>query len=90
MQKVQSCFQRVETKYLLTQAQAQAMLRGMRRRVRPDEYSRYTVCNIPIDGCRIFGIRLIIFSEKQNDLQEKSRNGTFFANHKLKVFLISV
>ena len=57
MQEVQSCFQRVETKYLLTQAQAEAMRRGMQGRVRPDEYSRYTICNIYYDTEDFFLIR---------------------------------
>ena len=57
MQEVQSCFQRVETKYLLTQAQAEAMRRGMQGRVLPDEYSRYTICNIYYDTEDYFLIR---------------------------------
>lgn len=57
MQEVQSCFQRVETKYLLTQEQAEAMRRGMQGRVRPDEYSRYTICNIYYDTEDFFLIR---------------------------------
>ena len=57
MHEVQSCFQRVETKYLLTQAQAETMRRGMQGRVRPDEYSRYTICNIYYDTEDFFLIR---------------------------------
>ena len=57
MYEVQNCFKRVETKYLLTQKQAQAVHRGMLRYVRPDEYSRYTICNIYYDTEDYFLIR---------------------------------
>lgn len=47
--KTQSCFQRFEKKYLLTRAQYDALLEGMRPYLQPDEYGRYTICNIYYD-----------------------------------------
>jgi SPX domain protein involved in polyphosphate accumulation len=49
MSAVQSCFQRIEKKYPLTAAQYHAMLSGMRAHMRPDRYSRYTLCNVYYD-----------------------------------------
>ena len=47
--KIQSSFQRFEKKYLLTQAQYELLLEGMSRYLRPDDYGRYTICNIYYD-----------------------------------------
>lgn len=47
--KIQSNFQRFEKKYLLTQAQYAALLDGMSPYLQPDEYGRYTICNIYYD-----------------------------------------
>ena len=49
MGEVQSCFRRVEKKYLLTRAQYEAMRRGMAPFVRPDAHARYTICNVYYD-----------------------------------------
>lgn len=49
MGEVQSCFKRVEKKYLLTMDQYEAMCRGMEPYVKPDEYSRYTIGNVYYD-----------------------------------------
>lgn len=46
---VQSCFRRVEKKYLLTQRQYEAMISGMRIHMRPDTYGSYTICNLYYD-----------------------------------------
>ena len=43
------CFQRFEKKYLLNRLQYEAMLEGMRDHMEPDEYGRYTICNIYYD-----------------------------------------
>ena len=48
--KIQSSFQRFEKKYLLTQAQYGLLLDGMSRYLRPDDYGRYTICNIYYDA----------------------------------------
>lgn len=49
MSGTQSCFKRVEKKYLLTQAQYRAFREGMAPYTKPDRYSRYTICNIYYD-----------------------------------------
>lgn len=47
--KVQCSFQRFEKKYLLTQTQYTALLDRMSPYMQPDEYGRYTICNIYYD-----------------------------------------
>ncbi len=47
--KIQSSFQRFEKKYLLTQTQYAALLRAAEPYLRPDEFGRYTICNIYYD-----------------------------------------
>ncbi|MGN1003977.1 MAG: polyphosphate polymerase domain-containing protein [Oscillospiraceae bacterium] len=47
--KIQSTFQRFEKKYLLTSAQYTALLDGMKPYLQPDEYGRYTICNLYYD-----------------------------------------
>ncbi len=47
--KVQCSFQRFEKKYLLTQAQYAALLDRMKPYMQPDEYGRYSICNIYYD-----------------------------------------
>ena len=49
MSDIQSCFKRVEKKYMLTRAQYQAMLAGMAPYMEADRYSNYTICNIYYD-----------------------------------------
>jgi len=49
MSGIQSCFERIEKKYLLTPAQYQAMIRGMAFYVQPDEHPRYTIGNVYYD-----------------------------------------
>ena len=49
MSSIQNSFQRVEQKYLLTPSQYEALRRGMASRVKPDVYSRYTICSIYCD-----------------------------------------
>ena len=49
MCEIQSCFRRIESKYLLSFEQYEAIRRGMAGHVRPDVYSRYTICNIYCD-----------------------------------------
>ena len=46
---IQSCFERVEKKYLLNWRQYQAMLKGMEPYMKADRYSNYTICNIYYD-----------------------------------------
>ena len=47
--KIQSSFQRFEKKYLLTPTQYTALLDGMSPYLQPDEYGRYTICNVYYD-----------------------------------------
>ncbi len=49
MTVIQTCFRRVEKKYLLTYAQYLAMKKGMAPYMRPDAYSHYTLCNVYYD-----------------------------------------
>ena len=49
MSAIQNSFQRVEVKYLLTISQYLALRRGMAAYVKPDVYSRYTICSIYCD-----------------------------------------
>ncbi len=49
MSAIQTCFRRVERKYLLTREQYSAIKRGMAAYVKPDEYSLYTICSIYYD-----------------------------------------
>ena len=46
---VQSCFERIEKKYILTPAQYRAIKQGMANYVKPDAYSHYTICNVYYD-----------------------------------------
>jgi len=46
---VQCCFQRYEKKYLLTPDQFAKVQDGMKPYMRPDEFGRYTICNIYYD-----------------------------------------
>ena len=46
---IQSCFQRYEKKYLLTQKQYQAMRSGMAPHMTADRYSNYRICNVYYD-----------------------------------------
>ncbi len=49
MSEMQSCFKRVEKKYMLTREQYRAMLFGMALHMRPDEHPRYTIGNVYYD-----------------------------------------
>lgn len=49
MSEIQSCFKRVEKKYMLTREQYKAMLLGMAFRMVPDEHPRYTIGNVYYD-----------------------------------------
>ena len=42
-------FERVEKKYFLTPAQQQALLAAAGARLAPDQYGRYTICNLYLD-----------------------------------------
>ena len=46
---LQCCFQRYEKKYVITPAQQEFLLSGALPYLRPDEYGRYTICNIYYD-----------------------------------------
>ena len=46
MSAIQSSFQRVEKKYILSYEQYEAMRRGMCGHVKPDEYSHYSIGNM--------------------------------------------
>ena len=47
--QIQSCFERYEKKYMLTPAQLRVMLTGMKAHMVPDQYGKYTICNIYYD-----------------------------------------
>lgn len=49
MNGIQSCFQRRETKYLLTQEQYEAMRAGMQDYMTPDVYGHYRIGNVYYD-----------------------------------------
>lgn len=49
METIRTCFERHETKYLITQAQYEAMKQGMAAHTVPDAYPRYTISNIYFD-----------------------------------------
>ncbi len=42
-------FKRVEKKYLLSNAQYEAIMRGIADKIRPDEYGESTICNVYYD-----------------------------------------
>lgn len=46
---LQCSFERYEKKYFLTPMQQQYLMHQIRSRVRPDDYGRYTICNIYYD-----------------------------------------
>lgn len=48
-QTIQRCFARYEKKYLISPAQYRALTAGMAGHMRPDEYGRYTICNLYYD-----------------------------------------
>ena len=47
--QIQSCFERYEKIYMLTPAQLRVMLTGMKAHMVPDQYGKYTICNIYYD-----------------------------------------
>ena len=64
------CFERYEKKYIITPRQQETILAGMALRTVPDEYGRYTVCNIYYDTP---DWRLIRASIGKPDYKEKMR-----------------
>ncbi len=46
---IRSCFKRYEKKFLISRAQYEAMLAGMRDHMDPDAHARYTICNLYYD-----------------------------------------
>lgn len=49
MSGIRYSFERYEKKYLLTPGAADELQEAMRERIRPDEYGRYSLCNIYYD-----------------------------------------
>ena len=47
--KIQSCFERYEKKYMLTPDQQRFLLDGMRPYMQADDYGEYTICNVYYD-----------------------------------------
>ena len=45
----QTCFKRIEKKYLLNRAQYYAMLNGIENTMEPDLYSHYAISNVYYD-----------------------------------------
>ncbi|MBR6090620.1 MAG: polyphosphate polymerase domain-containing protein [Anaerolineaceae bacterium] len=46
---IQTCFKRIEKKYLLNKAQYYAMLNGIENTMEPDRYSNYAISNVYYD-----------------------------------------
>ena len=46
---IRCCFERCEKKYRLTRSQQSFIIDGMREYMQPDEFGRYTICNIYYD-----------------------------------------
>ena len=46
---IQQSFERIEKKYILTQAQYRALLDGMNTYMKTDAYGQYTICNVYYD-----------------------------------------
>ncbi len=70
MSGIQSCFQRRETKYLLTQEQYEAVRAGMRAYMTPDVYGHYRIGNVYYDTA---DYRLIRASLEKPVYKEKLR-----------------
>ena len=49
MEDIRTCFERYETKYLITRAQYEALKRGMAAYTAPDVHPRYTISNLYFD-----------------------------------------
>lgn len=67
---IQSCFKRIEKKYLLSRAQYYAMLRGIENYMEPDQYSNYAISNVYYDT---YNYDLIRFSLEKPVYKEKLR-----------------
>ena len=70
MEPIRTCFERYETKYLITPAQYEALRQGMAGRVAPDFYPRYTISNLYYDTA---DFRLIRDSLEKPQYKEKLR-----------------
>ncbi|MCR4805615.1 MAG: polyphosphate polymerase domain-containing protein [Clostridia bacterium] len=46
---IRNCFKRYEKKFLISRAQYEAMLEGMKGHMEPDAHPRYTICNLYYD-----------------------------------------
>lgn len=49
LMKIQTNFNRYETKYLITKNQQETILKAIGERIKPDEYGKSTICNIYYD-----------------------------------------
>ena len=49
MEMIQTCFRRIEKKYLLSKAQYYAMLNGIENTMEPDHYTNYAISNVYYD-----------------------------------------
>lgn len=70
MEPIRTCFERYETKYLITAAQYEALKRGMAAHTAPDVYPRYTISNLYFDTP---DFRLIRDSLEKPTYKEKLR-----------------
>lgn len=83
--KMQFSFRRYEKKYMLTPEQLRGMLAGMKGHMRPDEFGRYTICNIYYDTD---DFRLIRASLEKPVYKEKLRMRSYgVPNDEDKVFV---
>ena len=57
MKMIQTCFKRVEKKYLLSRSQYYAMLAGIENFTEPDRFSNYSISNVYYDTCNFDLIR---------------------------------
>lgn len=85
MERIQTCFERYETKYLITPAQYEALKQGMAERTAPDVHSRYTISNLYFDTT---DFRLIRDSLEKPAYKEKLRLRSYgLASRQDTVFL---
>ena len=57
---IQTCFKRIEKKYLLSKAQYYAMLSGIENTMEPDFYTNYAISNVYYDTCNYDLIRTFL------------------------------
>ncbi|MBE6741575.1 MAG: polyphosphate polymerase domain-containing protein [Ruminococcaceae bacterium] len=83
--KIQTNFNRYETKYLITAEQQKAILEAVKEHIKPDEFGKSTICNVYYDTPDYLLIRRSLESPMY---KEKLRLRSYgVANKKTPVFL---